>query len=199
MMERKKYNVDESNYPELTVILDTYDISDSMTQAYLEQVGPVMCKKGCSNCCKNPVVPFTEPELIGISWYATEKLTNPVREQIKQRLYDHEATVECPFLLNNECSVYEVRPLICRQFYVKNTACTQNENIISNRPHDIVAPIQPILKASFIKLLDFWPSASMEDKEEAFENGVIQDITVNMHEYNWVELAKTMDAFDRKM
>ena len=198
-MDRKKYNVDESHYPELTVILDAYDISDSLTQTYLEQVGPVMCRKGCSNCCKNPTVPFTEPELIGISWYATEKLVNPVRERVKQRLYDHETTLECPFLLDAECSVYEMRPLACRQFYVKNIACVQHEDIASNRPHDIVAPIQPIVKASLIRLLDFWPYASMLDKDAAFENGVMQDITVNMHEYDWVELAKTMDSFDRKM
>lgn len=198
-MDRKKYNVDEANYPELVVLFDTYDISDSLTQVYLEQVGPVMCKKGCSNCCKNPTVPFTEPELIGISWYAAEKLTGSIRARVKQRLYDHEATVECPFLIDDDCSVYEVRPLICRQFYVKNIRCVQYEDIVSNRPQDIVAPIELIVKASLMRLLDFWPYAATLDKEHALESGVMQDITVNMHEYDWVELAKTMDAYDRKM
>lgn len=92
-----------------------------------------------------------------------------------------------------------MRPLACRQFYVKNIACVQHENIAANRLHDIVAPIQPIMEASLIRLLDFWPTASVQDKEEALENGVMQNLTINMHEYDWVELAKTMDAFDRKM
>lgn len=198
-MDRNKYNVDEANYPELILLFDTYDISDSLTQVYLEQAGPVVCKNGCSNCCKRPTVPFTEPELIGISWYATEKLTGPVRERLKQRLYDHEQSVECPFLLDDECSVYEVRPLICRQFYVKNRICTPDEDILSDRPNDIVAPIEPIVRASLLRLLDFWPYASAADKETDFDNGVMQDLTAYMHEYDWAELAKAMDAFDRKM
>lgn len=195
-MDRKKYTLDESMYPELTILLDTYDISDLMTRDHLETVGSVMCKKGCSNCCKNPTVPFTEPELIGISWYATQTLINPLRDRLKQRLRDHEATPECPFLIDNECSVYDVRPLICRQFYVKNIACIQNEDIMSNRPEDIVAPIRSIAMASLMRLLDFWPHASMHEKEESLENGAMQDKTIYMHDCDWTQLANTMAIFD---
>lgn len=195
-MDREKDYVAESNSPELTIILDTYEISDSLTQSHLAQISAVMCKKGCSNCCKSPTVPFTEPELIGISWYATEKLKSPLRERVKQRLYDHNTSLECPFLVDDECSVYEMRPLICRQFYIKNKTCEQHEDILSNRPDDIVAPIQSIAEASLSRLLDFWPHASMQDKRTLLESGVMEDLTVNMHEYDWAELAKTMDAMD---
>ncbi len=195
-MDREKHCVAESDSLELTIILDAYQISDSLTQAHLAQVGPVMCKKGCSNCCKNPTVPFTEPELIGILWYAIEKLKSPLRERVKQRLYAHQTSLECPFLVDDECSVYEMRPLICRQFYIKNKTCAPHEDIFTDRPDDIVAPIQSIAEASLLRLLDFWPRASSEDKQALLESGVIDDLTVNMHEYDWVELAKTMDAFD---
>jgi len=161
-MHRKKHQVAEKNTPELIIILDAYEISDALTQAHLAQVGPVMCKKGCSNCCKNPTVPFTEPELIGISWYATERMKSPLRTRVKQRLYDHDTSLECPFLVDDECAVYEVRPLICRQFYIKNKACGQHEDILSNRPDDIVGPIQSIAEASLLRLLDFWPHASID-------------------------------------
>lgn len=186
--------VDETIHPELIILLDTYAISDSMTRDYLKTVSSVMCKKGCSNCCKNPTVPFTQPELMGISWYLSEKLPNALRARVKDRLTTHATTNECPFLIDDDCSIYEVRPLICRQFYVKNATCGVDEHILSTRPDDIIAPIESIATASLLRLLDYWPYRSNAEKEHAFKTGVMQELTVYMHEYDWAAIAATMDS-----
>jgi uncharacterized protein len=193
-MDRESYKTDEERFPELSILLDTYDISDSLTSRYLETVSSVACRRGCSNCCKNPTVPFTEPELMGINWYVTEKLAHPLKDRVKERLHHHASTHECPFLVDNECSIYEVRPLICRQFYVKHAPCGVDEQLLSTRPDDIIAPIESIATASLLRLLDYWPYRSNADKEQAFEEGVLQELTVYMHEYDWTVIAATMDT-----
>ncbi len=140
-MEREIYKGDEERYPWLTILLlDTYEISDSLTDNHIKRIGPVACQKGCSNCCKNLMVPITEPELVGISWYTSEKLKDPVRSRVKDRILNHENTTECPFLVDDVCSIHAVRPLICRQFYIRGEPCATGEDVLVTRPQDIVLP-----------------------------------------------------------
>jgi len=39
----------------------------------------------------------------------------------------------------------------------------------------------------------------MAEKYTAFENSVMEQLTAYMHDYDWVGLAKTMDAYDQNM
>ena len=197
LMNKNKFQSDKDKYRWLGTLLETYDISDELIVEHLKTINHVACKNGCSNCCKNPTVPFTEPELMGISWFASEKLEGSTRERVKLRLYNHESTVECPFLLDNSCSIYEVRPLVCRQFYVQNEACGEEEDILSSRPDDIISPTRAIAKASSMKLLEHWNYKSKIEKERAFESGVMFQKARNMHEYDWTQIAKTMEIFEK--
>ena len=195
-MERNNYNNFEENYPWLTILLDTYEISDNLVQNHLDSIGEnIACHKGCSNCCKNYNVPMLEPELAGISWYVCEVSNEPIRSRIYDNLLNHNDSMDCPFLLDNDCSIYEVRPLICRQFYVKNNVCADGENVIETRQHDIVSPNNEISKSCSMRLLDFWGNFNENEKEILFESGFILKKSKPMHENDWTIIANTMSIF----
>lgn len=81
----------------------------------------MQCKNGCSQCCYVSLSVFNiEAQLIK-DWFTAleisekevlkEKWLAPV--QVKENFFG-EAKESCPFLLNESCSIYEVRPIICR-------------------------------------------------------------------------------------
>lgn len=80
----------------------------------------IKCKKGCAYCCKEGEYPVSELEYVNIMFCYNE-LPNETKGIINQNIEklikkDRKKFYECPFLVNEECSVYEARPLICRTF-----------------------------------------------------------------------------------
>lgn len=102
----------------------------------------IKCKKGCSICCSGGEFPYSQLEFT----YLTEGFINlsndekrivqnniknllAEKEKFKGERFEH----TCPFLINNECSVYKYRGIICRTFglcyyddvnkYVRLPAC----------------------------------------------------------------------------
>ena len=79
---------------------------------------PIACGKGCSHCCY-VWVSASAPEVL----YIINKLNNDVKTRI---IETNQATckysfdqrdkhpTQCPFLCNNICSIYQLRPQACR-------------------------------------------------------------------------------------
>lgn len=65
---------------------------------------PMQCDDGCGRCC-GPV-PVTENELGAIRRYVARRGIEPV---------DH-GGLTCPLYIDGRCSVYPVRPFLCRVF-----------------------------------------------------------------------------------
>ena len=183
----------EAKYKWLKVILDTFYVSDALLEAHLENLArkgtKPACHKGCHACCLKPTVPFTEPELRAISWYASEVISGELRPVVRQRLLAHDQHLECPFLVDKACSIYPVRPLICRQFLVKEKPCEIGEDVIRLPREGVVRPVA-------MRLLDHYGFKTQRAKQKAFESGFIVDQARPMHEYNWTHIAKTMDLFE---
>lgn len=82
----------------------------------------IKCKKGCSFCCKNGDYPLSYLEMCYLmkGFAKLEKNSHDiVRENIKailesKTLQNADKSHTCPFLVNNECVVYNYRPLTCR-------------------------------------------------------------------------------------
>jgi len=70
-----------------------------------------ICKKGCSHCCHQPVA-ITPQEAALIGDYIGRKPSKP-----RHQKYDRESRDPCPFLKDNACSIYKVRPIACRTFF----------------------------------------------------------------------------------
>ncbi len=98
-------------------------LSDQVSSLFPQ--GPTDCKAGCSYCCQVPVE-VTVPEAVTCLDYARKRLPLAqlarIEEQIHEvgeRVSDITSTedypnVPCPLLIDDRCSVYPVRPLLCR-------------------------------------------------------------------------------------
>lgn len=106
---------------------------------YFEEQSPyIKCKRGCTKCCSNGDYPFSEIEIellkIGFN-NLNENTKIKIRENIENIIKlktncdnKDSFTYECPFLINEECSVYLYRGIICRTFgliYIKQDSKQQ--------------------------------------------------------------------------
>jgi Fe-S-cluster containining protein len=96
---------------------------DDISQAAQDSGAHFDCKAGCSHCC-NVRVEAIEPEIFRIA-HALEQLAPQSLETIIEAMQDYvsktrglsvwEHRIACPFLQQNLCSIYPVRPARCRK------------------------------------------------------------------------------------
>lgn len=85
----------------------------------------IKCSKGCSFCCYINV-DITEDEGVLIEEYCKRNSITIDYEQLGKQVNSTPETYlnipyqdrRCAFLKNNECSIYEVRPIACRNYLV---------------------------------------------------------------------------------
>lgn len=80
----------------------------------------IKCKEGCAYCCKEGEYPLSELEYVNLMMYY-DTLPNDTKGTINNNIdnllkSNRQKCYECPFLINNTCSVYPARPLLCRSF-----------------------------------------------------------------------------------
>jgi Fe-S-cluster containining protein len=195
---------EESRFLWLSMLLDSYAIIDEGISAAIvkeetERNIKLACKEGCDNCCRvNKDIPVYPIELVGIYWFSTEKAAQPIREILKKQLLSHTKSDPCPFLINNSCSVYIVRPASCRQFGVFNKPCDKGEDPYYTRRDDVLTPIEDYTKKAFLATLPFYGITDEKEKNHFIENNLIHAQAVNLQEYDWKKLVKIMDDFDSK-
>lgn len=93
---------------------------------YFEDQKPyIRCAKGCSKCCEHGDFPYKRIEmeylLLGFSMLSLDKrqiICEKIErlKQEKQNSQTENFVHECPFLIDNSCSVYDFRGMICRSF-----------------------------------------------------------------------------------
>lgn len=100
------------------------DFDDVLKLLFFTQKQYIKCEKGCSRCCEKGDYPMSQIEFSyltqGYLSLSIEK-RSIVQKNFKKVLEDKKIGLcehRCPFLINNECCVYEYRPIICRTFGV---------------------------------------------------------------------------------
>ena len=92
---------------------------------FADQAPYIKCKQGCAKCCQNGDYPFSEMELhylkqgfLKLDKETQNKILDKIQELLKKHPQPTKETFmhECPFLIDNSCSVYQNRGLICRTF-----------------------------------------------------------------------------------
>lgn len=102
-------------------------VAERLNQALMSKA---TCRAGCSHCCSMTTMLYQhEAEVISrVSGKPMEEIPMRPYEVALQQARMHFGT-PCPFLVDSRCSVYEVRPLVCRLHHSLNddaSACNVN-------------------------------------------------------------------------
>ena len=200
--DRISFPDDEAAYPWLSTLLDAYFVADEGIAEAIRreerQGRRLACAKGCSSCCRtHATIPVYPLELMGLSWYATEKLEGPARDVLKERLASHRDLDACPFLIEGACAVHAVRPLACRHFNVFGAGCAEGEDAYYTRRQDVLTPIKKYKDQAFYIMLLFHGLKKKAERRQAIKSGAIHGWAKVMRECNWESLAERMDGHDR--
>ena len=98
----------------------------------------------CGECCTN-FLPVTQKEIEIIQDYV---IANKIRPQKQILVMQNRLT--CPYFNGKKCLIYEVRPLICKEFYCYKRATAEIE--------------KKFIKEKYITV-DMWAVAEAIDKE----------------------------------
>jgi Fe-S-cluster containining protein len=126
-------------------LLKFVEIFEEQTDATISEksskLKPFACSEGCGHCCHNHVVQAVPLEIFRIA-HAIKELPNDRLLAIVAELKNYAEWLEenwqqingpvdtqkgaCIFLKNNACSIYSVRPSVCRRFHSYDvTLCKQ--------------------------------------------------------------------------
>lgn len=185
MIARVVYPEHEARHPWLARLLNAYHISDEATRADLERETarrghPVACHPGCRNCCVDQCIPVSEFEVMGIWWYASEILEGALQEGLKQRLLGHGEVGECAFLVDGRCSVYPLRPFVCRQYHVFRQPCGPGENVSETRHRDVFRGAQDAGRELAWQIIPLYGVAE-ENVDWLFESGYVSRKGKHLH------------------
>ena len=103
---------------------------DGKLNKFFEKQKPyIFCKKGCGVCCKNAQFAYSNIEvnylILGVAKLDSETkklVSQSVKKVISEReiAKDPNFKYDCPFLIDNVCSVYQYRGVVCRSFGLAN-------------------------------------------------------------------------------
>ncbi len=193
----------ESSFQWLPTLLDAYYIADKgvaeAISRMVRQGKHLACAKGCFSCCiTHNSIPVYPIELVGITWYAAEKIDGPVREKLKTRLRSHKENDPCPFLVDRACSIHAMRPMACRHFNVFGKTCEEGEDAYYTRRGDVLKPIKKYKNEALSATLPFYKVKESATRKRMIKGGAIHMLAKAIQSCNWNSLADKMDEFDRR-
>lgn len=132
-LKKSKKNINNINELSFSVLSE---IDKAIQDSYR-----IDCHSGCSHCCYLRVSAY-DFELISIYQYLMSKIRRNNRELILKQLnkrYEtvknltleehHHTNIKCPFLIENKCSVYPVRPVSCAGYHsIKKELCIKSND-----------------------------------------------------------------------
>ena len=102
----------ETDFPPYqTLLADLGRLGQTMDSLHAQQLS---CRQGCSGCCHQHLGVFrVEAEAVS---HAVAELPADTRQHIQQQARDvlEGTRSACPLLLDDSCSIYASRPVICR-------------------------------------------------------------------------------------
>jgi len=191
---RLTYPDDEAKHPWLAIILTAHHIVDTgitieLGEEEAKRQAKTACQRGCSNCCALfPDIPVSPLEILGISWFVMEQLAGDVRKEVSERITRLWQIGECPFLISSVCSVYPMRPLACRMFFVFGSPCRPGENVARTRPDDAWWHSKAVTRPAAMAMLPYYGITGKDEKARALSEGYIYSISDAIYELSWSQL-----------
>jgi len=127
------------------------------------------CASGCNHCCHiNVAVSLPEAKLIAKS--KNLSISNPQKTFSLTEISNNQSyfNVPCTFLINGKCSIYEVRPVMCKTLInmdCKDTLCKLIPNKMVPVPYYNATLIHTVLVAitindNYADIRDWFPTRS---------------------------------------
>ena len=197
LSRRLHFPEDEKRLPWLPFLLDAYAIADTGVAVAIRDEEKrrkvkLACGKGCGNCCEHQKdLPLYPHEMVGIYWYAVEKLDASVQRALKERLAVLTMDSPCPFLIDNACCIHPVRPVGCRQFNVFTTPCAPGEDPYYTRRNDVLVPLSEYTDRAFAAVAPFYSEETEDDPARVVAS--IRSRIMNIRTVDWKQLASLLE------
>lgn len=106
----------------MILMFDIEEIKNNMENIY-KQIPDFDCKH-CHRCC-GPIIWFKTEDILIEDYMKKHKIEN-----VKLTSDEFQKNkMKCPFLKNDRCTIYEVRPIVCRlQGNIPDLPCRFNKN-----------------------------------------------------------------------
>lgn len=194
---------DEARLPWLSILLamqQTINAGVAEGIAAGEAAGrKLACGRGCATCCRTHAdIPVYPLELMGMYWFAVEKLAGKTRQRVITQLTKHKQLDSCPFLVDEACGIHPVRPVACRLFNVFDTVCAAGEDAFHTRPADVLPPPEAAKRAALMAMLAHHQVESEADRATVVDSGAVHQLARNLRDLPWENLALRMQAFDQR-
>lgn len=198
-VDRLQFPEDESRLPWLAWLLESYAITDEGVGQGIRQAErrghKLACGRGCAACCRShgdiPVYPL---ELMGIYWYAVEKLQDPLRARVAEQLARYRELPGCPFLVDEACAIHPLRPMACRQFNVVRQVCSEGEDAFHTRPDDVLLPVKFHKEKALAGMLRHHGVMTESERAKLVRSGEVHRLAQNLRTLAWDALARRMTA-----
>jgi len=191
---RLRFPEDEKRQPWLPLLLEIQHLTDQGVTAAIKADGrKLACGRGCASCCRTHTdIPVYPLELMGIAWYATEKLTGDLRERVRAQLQQHRDLGACPFLVDAACAIHPLRPMACRQFNVFVTVCADGEDAFHTRRGDVMQPDVKRKDEALREMLRHHNVKEGRERRRLVETGEVHRLAQSLREMRWETLAARM-------
>jgi Fe-S-cluster containining protein len=196
---RLRFPEDEKRLPWLALLLEIQFITNQGVATAIKSDGRgLACARGCATCCRSqPDIPVYPLELMGITWYAVEKLQGEVRARVRQQLLRHRELGACPFLVDEACAMHPLRPMACRQFNVFNAVCEPGEDAFHTRRGDVLTPDRKRMHEALREMLRHHGVKDGLERRHLVETGEVHRLAQNLREMRWENLATRMAQHDQ--
>ncbi len=201
--KRLSFPDDEKSRSWLKLLLEAYHIVDKgITKSIVEEKKKgrkLACGRGCSTCCStHQDIPIYPLELVGIAWYAADKISGEIRDVLKMQLSAFKKGSPCPFLVDGVCAIHPLRPMACRQFNVFNKRCEEGEDPFHTRREDVMDPVKKHVDQAFYIMLPYYKVENEAERIKIIETGSFHRMAKELHSCSWNELAGKMERRDKK-
>ncbi len=203
MPQRISFPEDEAAHPWLSMLLDAYFIVDGGVVEGIRREGKrgrkLACRKNCPACCRtHTTIPVYPLELVGMTWYAIEKVQRLQRKKLARQLKNYKGSDACPFLVGDVCSIHPLRPVACRQFNVLDEICAEGEDTYYTRRKDVLTPIKKYTDRAFNVMLPFYGAKTRAQRRKVIKSGAIHVMAREMLSCNWSGMADKMKEYERQ-
>lgn len=191
---RLRFPEDEKRLPWLALLLEIQSITNQGVAAAIKADGrKLACARGCASCCRSHAdIPVYPLELMGLYWYAVEKLEGEKRESVRRQLLRHRELGACPFLVDEACAIHPLRPMACRQFNVFTTVCAPGEDAFHSRRGDVLNPDVKRKHEALREMLRHHGVKDGRERRRLVETGEVHRLAQSLREMPWENLAARM-------